>query len=85
MFLEQLCTFKQWLNIRKDKNGVQIIFQRKKRMKMKQSNFPARKIQRQLRAQGIDITNDQKAKAAISDARGIRTKKSRAEKGKRNG
>ncbi len=51
---------------------------------MKPENFPGRKVARQLRAQGIDLES-QEAKSEIANARGIRTKKSRAEKGKRNG
>ena len=46
---------------------------------MKPKNFPARKVARQLKAQGIDIESHD-AKSQISNARGIRTKKTREAK-----
>lgn len=49
----------------------------------KQINFPARKVARQLKAKGVSLDSEG-AKTAIDSARGIRTKKYRGEKGKRN-
>jgi hypothetical protein len=46
---------------------------------MKPKNFPARKLARQLKAQGIDL-NSEKAKALLAEARGVRTKKRRTKK-----
>jgi hypothetical protein len=51
---------------------------------MKQSNFPGRKVARQLKAKGLDLESKE-SQLEIANARGIRTKKSRSEKGKRNG
>lgn len=50
-----------------------------KRREMKPKNFPARKLRRQLRAQGIDL-NSEEAKQKLAEARGVRTKKNRGKK-----
>lgn len=44
---------------------------------MKPKNFPARKLARQLKAQGKDI-NKPKYRSLIKEARRIRTKKNRS-------
>ena len=43
---------------------------------MKQMNFPARKLKRQLKAQGKDITSE-KSVSLLDDARQVRSKKFR--------
>jgi hypothetical protein len=46
---------------------------------MKVKNFPARKLKRQLRAQGKDLKNEE-SKLMLRQAREIRTKKNRSDK-----
>lgn len=46
---------------------------------MKPKNFPARKLERQMKAQGVDIESPE-AKQQLADARDIRTKKDRSSK-----
>jgi len=47
------------------------------RTKMKQKNFPAKKLARQLKAQGKDL-NSEESKRLIEQARSLRTKKYRS-------